>query len=535
MIDLLHDLRFALRQFRNRPLWTMAIVVVLALGIGANTAMFSGFDAWVLRPLDFEEPHRLVALHESQPRLGRLSVNIAPRNLGDWMDQAQGFEGLGVFTRHQFNFSDDQAPVRVDGARVSASLFPLLGKRPVVGRGFSQDEDQPAQPASVALISHQLWERRFDFDRAIIGRTIRLDGRTHEIVGVMEPGFKFPEWADVWTPLGLDVDAGDRRDRSVNVIARLDTGTGVEAAATQLQDVAARLARQYPESNEGWSANVTRLRDDFVPPVITTALTMSLVAGVLVLLVVCANVASLILAQASARTHARGRRPRGARRRALALDPAECDRGPRAGAGRRGAGRLDCCPRCALDTVVDTGRPTLFVCDGRTEPRGRALHPRDRVACRPRLRPGAGDAELRAQRRRHPQVRSRDSLRSEERPIRRDVGGGGAGAVDRAPDRGAADGEELRGAAERRARLSRRLRPDRGAQSLRRRVRRTRRAPGRGRPDPDIAGSARRHCPRRSDDAPAGRWRSHRVGAGGTGPEVSAWRGGHGDGTRGRR
>ena len=302
MIDLLHDLRFALRQFRNRPLWTMAIVVVLALGIGANTAMFSGFDAWVLRPLDFEEPHRLVALHESQPRLGRLSVNIAPRNLGDWMDQAQGFEGLGVFTRHQFNFSDDQAPVRVDGARVSASLFPLLGKRPVVGRGFSQDEDQPAQPASVALISHQLWERRFDFDRAIIGRTIRLDGRTHEIVGVMEPGFKFPEWADVWTPLGLDVDAGDRRDRSVNVIARLDTGTGVEAAATQLQDVAARLARQYPESNEGWSANVTRLRDDFVPPVITTALTMSLVAGVLVLLVVCANVASLILAQASART-----------------------------------------------------------------------------------------------------------------------------------------------------------------------------------------------------------------------------------------
>ena len=207
MIDLLHDLRFALRQFRKRTLWTMTIVVVLALGIGANTAMFSGFDAWVLRPLDFEEPHRLVALHESQPRLGRLSVNVAPRNLGDWMDQAQGFEGLGVFTRHQFNFSDDQEPVRVDGARVSASLFPLLGKRPVIGRGFSQDEDQPAQPASVALISHQLW-----------------------------------------------------------------------------------------------SANVTRLRDDFVPPVITTALTMSLVAGVFVLLVVCANVASLILAQASART-----------------------------------------------------------------------------------------------------------------------------------------------------------------------------------------------------------------------------------------
>ncbi len=302
MTGILHDLRFAIRQFRKRPLWTLVIVVVLALGIGANTAMFSGFDAWVLRPLDFEEPQQLVALHESQPRLGRQSVNVSPRNLGDWMDQVQGLSDFGVFTRHRFNLSDDQEPVRIDGARISASLFPLLGKRPVVGRGFSRDEDRPDQPASVALISHQLWERRFDVDPAVIGGTVRLDGRTHEIVGVMEPGFKFPEWADVWTPLGLDVETGDRRDRALNVIARLETGTGVEAAATQIQGVAARLARQYPESNEGWSASVTRLRDDFVPPVITTALTASLVSGVLVLLVVCANVASLILAQASART-----------------------------------------------------------------------------------------------------------------------------------------------------------------------------------------------------------------------------------------
>ena len=303
MNGILQDVRFAFRHLWQRPLWSGMIIAVLALGIGANTAMFSGYDAWVLRPLDFRAPEQLVAVRESQPALGR-SAGVSPRNLGDWMEQQQSFEEVGAFSRERFNLSDESAPVRLDGTRVSASLFPMLGKRPVRGRGFRPEEDRPGQPAAVALISYRLWERRFGVDPQVVGRTVRLDGRTHEIVGVMEPGFLYPEWADVWTPMGLDVGAGDRDNRWLNVVARLRSDTSVESAGTQMSTIAARLEQQYPDSNSGWNVDVVPLRGDLVPPVITTALAASLASGILVLLVLCANVASLILAQATARRRA---------------------------------------------------------------------------------------------------------------------------------------------------------------------------------------------------------------------------------------
>ena len=303
MNGILQDVRFALRHFSKRPLWTAMIVAVLALGIGANTAMYTGYDAWVMRPLDFHQPERLVALHETQPTLDR-SGGVSARDLGDWLERQQSFEAVGAFGRTRVNLGDEYAPVRLDGTRVSASLFPMLGKAPVLGRGFTEQDDLPGQPGLVALISHQLWERRFGSDPQVVGRTVRLDGRPHEIVGVMEPGFLFPEWAEVWTPLGLDVDAGDRGDRRIDVFARLRSGSSPGSASAELEAIAAGLARQYPETNEGWSAAAVPLRDDMVPPVITTALTASLASGILVLLVLCANVASLILAQATARMRA---------------------------------------------------------------------------------------------------------------------------------------------------------------------------------------------------------------------------------------
>lgn len=149
MNGILQDVRFAFRHLWQRPLWSGMIIAVLALGIGANTAMFSGYDAWVLRPLDFRAPEQLVAVRESQPALGR-SAGVSPRNLGDWMEQQQSFEEVGAFSRERFNLSDESAPVRLDGTRVSASLFPMLGKRPVRGRGFRPEEDRPGQPAAVA-------------------------------------------------------------------------------------------------------------------------------------------------------------------------------------------------------------------------------------------------------------------------------------------------------------------------------------------------------------------------------------------------
>ena len=191
--------------------------------------------------------------------------------------------------------------MRIEGTQVSASLFPMLGKHPALGRDFRADDDRPGNPAAVALISHQLWERRFDVDPGIVGETVRLDGVVHEIVGVMEPGFGFPEWADVWTPLGLDVMSGGRDDRWVGVMARLAPGATIESATAEMRSVAAELEQQYPETNTGWSVNVMPVREDWLPDVVTTALSASLVSGLLVLLVVCANVASLILAQATAR------------------------------------------------------------------------------------------------------------------------------------------------------------------------------------------------------------------------------------------
>ncbi len=299
---MIQDFRLGFRQLTRRPSWSLSIVFVLALGIGANAAMFSGFEAWVLRPLDFPEPERLVQLEEVQPKLGRDGIAVSPQNYGDWRERQVSFEGMGALQRHRYNLADEGEPVRLDGARISASLFPLLGKTPILGRAFTDEDDRPGRPAPVALVSERVWRERFQAFGSVVGRTIRLDGRVHEIVGVMEPGFRFPEWAEVWTPLGLDVDAGERADRWLGVYARLASGTTIESARSDLDAISSRLEAEYPQANRGYAAQVLPLREAFVPGVVETALTASLVSALFVLLVICANVASLMLAQASARS-----------------------------------------------------------------------------------------------------------------------------------------------------------------------------------------------------------------------------------------
>jgi putative ABC transport system permease protein len=296
------DLRFGFRQFLKRPVWTASIILVLAIGTGANTAMFSAFETWALRPLDFPEPDRLVSIDESRPKLGITDTAVSPMNLGDWMLQQQSFEGLAAFRRHRFNLNDDYEPVRLSGAQIAEPLFPLLGKKPVLGRGFTEEDDQPNQPAPVALISDHLWHTRFDGKPEVIGRTIRLDGHPHVIVGVMEPGFKFPELAEVWTPLGMDTQSGNRGDRYLSVVGRLRSGISLEDARHDIKSIAGRLETLYPEANRGFSAEVIPLREEWAPPVIRTALMASLSSGIFVLLIICANVASLMLAHASGRS-----------------------------------------------------------------------------------------------------------------------------------------------------------------------------------------------------------------------------------------
>jgi predicted permease len=299
---MLQDFRVAARQLIRRPTWAAAIVLVIAVGIGANAAMFSAFEAWVLRPLDFPEPDELVQLEEAQPRLGRDGIAVSPSNYGDWLLRQTSFESMGALHRHRYNLADEGEPVRLDGAYVSATLFPTLGKSPIVGRAFTDEDDLPGLPAAVALISERLWRERFDASSDVIGKTIRLDGRVHEIVGVMEPGFRFPEWAEVWTPLGLDVHDGERATRWIGVYARLAPGASLEIARRDFEAISAQLAAEYPEANRDFAAQVLPLRKAFVPDVIETALTASLGAALFVLLVICANVAGLMLARASARS-----------------------------------------------------------------------------------------------------------------------------------------------------------------------------------------------------------------------------------------
>jgi putative ABC transport system permease protein len=296
------DVRAGLRQIARRPTWALAIIVVLALGIGANTAMFSGFEAWVVRPLDFPEPERLVLLQEAQPKIGRERIAVSARNFGDWRERQRSFSAMGALQRHRYNLADTGEPIRLDGARVSSTLFALLGKRPILGRSFTQEEDRPGRASAVALISERLWRERFDGENGVVGRTIRLDGRVHEIVGVMEPGFRFPEWAEIWTPLGLDTSSGDRADRGLSVYARLAPGVSVASAQAELAAIATKLEAEYPQANRDFTARVLELHDAFVPSVIQVALTASLASSLFVLLVICANVASLMLAQASARS-----------------------------------------------------------------------------------------------------------------------------------------------------------------------------------------------------------------------------------------
>lgn len=301
MIDLLRVIRFSLRQHRRRPAWALAVILVLAIGIGANTSMFSAFDVWVLRPLDFESPERLVALHEAQPLQDRQTVSVSPPNLEDWRREQRSFEGLAAFYVDTYNLADEAEPARVEGAHVTADLFPLLGKEPILGRQFAAEEDVSGQPGAVALISYELWRDRYGQDEEILGRTIRLEGRQHEIIGVMEPDFAFPAWSQVWTPAALDPLSTDRASRYLSVIGRLLPEVSREAASEDLSAISDRLAARYPDSNRGWSANVDSLRSLWVPDVIYVALSASLGAAFLVLLVICANVASLVLARATAR------------------------------------------------------------------------------------------------------------------------------------------------------------------------------------------------------------------------------------------
>jgi len=295
------DVRYGLRSLAKNPGFTAVAVLALALGIGANSAIFSVVNAILLRPLPYKDPDRLVMVWEDRSKNGYPRDTPAAGNFHDWREQNQVFEGMAAVANQSFNLTGSGEPERVDGRRVSANLFQLLGVEPLHGRRFLPEEDQPGA-GRVVVLSHGLWQRRFGSDPQVLGSQLTLDGESHTVVGVMPADFRFPSPEDqMWVPIAFNSqEAANRGRHFLQVYARLKPGVGLEQARAEMDTIAARLQQQYPNSNTNVGAAVVPLHEQLVGD-IRPALLLLLGAVGFVLLVACANVANLLLARAAAR------------------------------------------------------------------------------------------------------------------------------------------------------------------------------------------------------------------------------------------
>ena len=301
MTTLINDIRFAGRSLMRRPVSTLLALVALALGIGMNTAIFSAVNNVLLRPLPFRDEDRVVSVWERGLRADIARNEMAPANFIDMRDQNQTFVDVGAFGEKSFNLSGVGEPERLDGLMVSAKVLALLGVEPLRGRTFALEEDQPGQD-QVVVLSHNLWERRFNHDESIVGKKITLDAQPFTVIGVMPRGFFFPNrTTELWTPLAMGPDeAAGRGDHYLRVIGRLKPGITINQANQNLRAIASQLEAEYPRTNEHLTFFANSFHDDYVGNVRTPLLIMLTAVGV-VLLIACANVANLLLDQVASR------------------------------------------------------------------------------------------------------------------------------------------------------------------------------------------------------------------------------------------
>ena len=301
--DLLQDLRYGLRTLAKNPAFTTIAIVALALGIGANSAIFSVVDAVLLRPLPFKNPNQLVMLWENAAHLGFPRDTPSPANFLDWQNQAASFSGIAAMAERSFNLTGVGEPERVEGRRVSANHFQLLGVPARLGRTFVPEEDKPG--THVVLLSHSLWQRRFGSDPAVIGRALTLNGESYIVVGVMPPLVQLPGFENrndqLWVPIAFrSEEAAERGNHFLEVIGRLKSGVTLKQAQAEMDTIATRLEQQYPTYNKRRGAVVIPLHEQVVGE-IRPALLVLLGAVGFVLLIACANVANLLLARAAVR------------------------------------------------------------------------------------------------------------------------------------------------------------------------------------------------------------------------------------------
>ncbi|HEY0367922.1 MAG TPA: ABC transporter permease, partial [Pyrinomonadaceae bacterium] len=300
---LIKDIRYGIRGLLKRPGFTVIALITLALGIGANTAIFSVVNAVLLRPLPFQNPEQLVIVWEDATFVGFPHNTPAPANYVDWKTQNQSFADMAASHETSFNLTGDGEPERVTAYAVTGNFFPLLGVQPLLGRSFLAEEDRPGAN-KVVVLSYSLWQSRYGGDRNVLNREILLNGEKHSVVGVMPASFQFFEKeARLWVPIAFDQeDLANRGGHYLIVFARLKPGISVAQAQAEMNAIMRRIGIDHPgETMEGKiGAVVLPMRDQFVGNARGSLLVL-LVAVAFVLLIACANVAGLLLARAVAR------------------------------------------------------------------------------------------------------------------------------------------------------------------------------------------------------------------------------------------
>jgi putative ABC transport system permease protein len=307
MAHLGQDLRYGWRTLRKSPGFSAIALLVLALGIGANTAIFSVVNAVLLRPLPFDEPDRLLQLYHIPPPASFPGIplfTVSPANFLDWRAQAHSFESMSAYGFGHYTLTGTGHPEMIPMAAVTSGFFSIMHAEPLLGRVLLDSEDQPGHE-HVVVLSYPLWRDRFGANPGIVGSTLRLNGDAYTVVGVMKPGFQFPldstYISEMWKPLAWTAqERAIRDDHNYGVVARLKPGVTLPQAKAELTTISDRLAQEYPKDDKGWGATAIPMRDDLVGDV-RAPLLILLGAVAFVLLIACANVANLVLGKTLSR------------------------------------------------------------------------------------------------------------------------------------------------------------------------------------------------------------------------------------------